>query len=53
MQEAALTDNWIVANKAGCGVRIIKGDRTFGAVARVQTLGFDESDNLIGVDQRR
>jgi outer membrane scaffolding protein for murein synthesis (MipA/OmpV family) len=53
VQEPALTDDWIVANEGDFGFRIIKGDWTFGAVARVQILGFDESDDLIGVDQRR
>jgi outer membrane scaffolding protein for murein synthesis (MipA/OmpV family) len=53
MQESALTDDWIVVDEGDFGFRVIKGDWTFGAVGRIQTLGFDESDELIGVDQRR
>jgi outer membrane scaffolding protein for murein synthesis (MipA/OmpV family) len=53
MEESALTDDWIVVGEGDVGFRIIKGDWTIGAVGRIQTLGFDESDELNGVDQRR
>lgn len=52
-EESALTDGWLVVDDGDVGFRIVQGDWTLGAVGRVQTLGFDESDELIGVDQRR
>ncbi|MGK0500822.1 MAG: outer membrane scaffolding protein for murein synthesis (MipA/OmpV family) [Oceanicoccus sp.] len=53
MTESALTDDWLVVGEGDVGFRVVKGDWTFGAVGRVQTLGFDESEDLVGVDQRR
>ena len=53
MQESKLTDDWLVVGEGDVGFRFIRGDWTFGAVGRIQTLGFDQSDDLVGVDQRR
>ena len=53
MQESKLTDNWLVVGEGDVGFRFVRGDWTFGAVGRIQTLGFFDSDELLGVDQRR
>ena len=53
MQESKLTNDWLVVGEGDVGFRFIRGDWTFGAVGRIQTLGFDQSDDLVGIDQRR
>lgn len=53
MQESKLTDDWLVVGEGDVGFRFVRGDWTFGAVGRIQTLGFFDSDELLGVDQRR
>ena len=35
------------------GFGFVRGDLTFGAAGRIQTLGFFDSDELLGVDRRR
>ncbi len=53
VQEQHLTDDWFVVGEGDVGFRKIMGNWTLGAVGRVQTLGFDESPELPGVNQRK
>ncbi len=53
VKEPDLTDDWFVVGEGDIGFRMIRGDWAFGAVGRIQTMGFDESDELPGVNQRK
>lgn len=53
VRELALTNDWFVIDEGDLGFRMIRGHWTVGGVGRIQTLGFDESDELSGVNQRK
>ena len=53
---SAFTDDWFLINGENIGFRYVSDtDWVFGAVGRVQTLGFNgaDSDELRGMDERR
>ena len=55
-QHSAFTDDWFLVNGENIGFRYItESDWVFGAIGRIQTLGFSslESDELRGMDERR
>ena len=55
-QHSAFTDDWFLINGENIGFRYIsESDWVFGAIGRVQTLGFSGADNdaLRGMDERR
>ncbi len=53
VQEQDLTDDWFLVGEGDVGFRYVQGDWTFGAVGIVQTLGFDKSKELSGINQRK